>query len=157
MVGLSPVLRCLLSVEDGISRGDATRSAILAWLEEENRKNGGKRSSAGDERRFQCDVLDFLRQSESLDLDSSSIALRSTTIYRQSLFTIFESGLKGNSILPRLKELRAEIEMQLELDMKAHVESLPLKMLLPLLLAMFPAFLILLLGPITQSFMEALK
>ena len=156
MVGLNPVLRCLMSIEDSLIRGDAVRDSLMQWLDQESRGSNHRRSSGG--REFQREILEFLRKTESNETTSfDACVLRCRTLYRQSLFVILMDGLRGNSILPRLRELRNEIEAQLELDMKSHVDSLPLKMLAPLLLCMFPAFLILLLGPITQNFVEALK
>ena len=149
MVGLNPVLNFLITVEESLSRGEAVRDAVLAWL-------GRERTRSHD---FQREVLEFLRKTERIDpsyaFDASD--LRCRTLFRHSLFAILADGMNGSSILPRLRELRIEVEAQLELDMKAHVESLPLKMLVPLLLCMFPAFLILLLGPITRNFVEALQ
>ena len=156
MVGLNPVLKCVMAVEEGISRGDAVREALTQWLANESTRNQlGSRFN----REFQNEVLLFLRNTEIFDGATSVIQTESDhkTIYRRSLFGIIRDGLRGNPVLPQLKELRSEIESQLELDMKSHVESLPLKMLVPLLLAMFPAFLILLLGPITRNFVEALR
>lgn len=150
MVGLNPVLRFVISVEESLCRGEGVRDAILSWI----------RVDCGRSSQFQSEILEFMRKTEAnLETSSDTILseLRGTTIFRQSLMAILYDGMRGNAILPRLRELRAEIEAQLELDMKAHVESLPLKMLWPLLMCMFPAFLILLLGPITRNFVEALR
>ena len=150
MVGLNPVLKCVMTVEEGLARGEAVRGTLLAWLDRDPRSNHV----------FRGEMLEFLRTTENADGENflGGVAqMRFETIYRRSLFDLLADGMLGNPILPRLRELRLEIESQLELDMKAHVESLPLKMLVPLLLVMFPAFLILLLGPITQNFMEALR
>ena len=147
MVRLNPVLSCVMAVEEGVSRGDSVRDALLSWAELETQQDRSGIHS------FEHEVLQFLREAESGVRSSVS----SETIFRQSLFTILLSGLSGHAILPALRELRTDIEGQLELDMKAHVEGLPLKMLVPLLMFMFPAFLILLLGPITQKFMESLR
>ncbi len=157
MVGLNPVLRCLMSIEDSLIRGDAVRDAILSWLDGESRKTSQFASSRDQ---FQMEILEFLRKTEGQNEIGTSFdvsEMRCRTLYRQSLFVVLLDGIRGNSILPRLREVRCEIEAQLELDMKSHVDSLPLKMLVPLLLCMFPAFLILLFGPITQNFVEALK
>lgn len=156
MVGLNPVLKCLMTVEEGISRGDAVRESLTRWLANENSSGGlGSRFN----REFQSEVLLFLRSTEVSEDAKGANQIESDykTIYRRSFFGILRDGLRGNPVSPQLKELRIEIESQLELDMKSHIESLPLKMLVPLLLAMFPAFLILLLGPITRNFVEALR
>jgi hypothetical protein len=151
MVGLNPVLSCLMSIEDSITRGDAVRDALMQWLDREN----SQQNHYG--REFHRELLEFCRKTERRDDNAFEVSnFRCETLFRQSLLTVLLDGFDGNSVLPRLRELRTEVENQLELDMKAHVESLPLKMLVPLLLCMFPAFLILLLGPITQNFMEAL-
>ncbi len=154
MVGLNPVLRCLMSIEDSLIRGDAVRDAVMQWLDGESRRSSQRKVSS--DQLFQREVLDFLRKTEGpTSFDATDVRYR--TLYRESLFVILLDGIRGNSILPTLRELRTEIEAQLELDMKSHVDSLPLKMLVPLLLCMFPAFLILLFGPITQNFVEALR
>lgn len=153
MVGLNPVLHFLMAIEEGVNRGDGIRDIILQYA-------ARSPSRQEDNRRLENQILSFLRRTESSEDARSSAEFNSSasmSIYRESLFSLLVAGLQGNSILPQLRELRAEIEGQLELDMKAHIESLPLKMLIPLLFGMFPAFLILLLGPITQNFLEALK
>ena len=167
MVSLNPVLRCVMAVEEGIARGQSVRDIILRWLDDEMRNSASSFSRSAreteSERSFRENILGFLRQTESAVEKPAGISGHGgnertfQTLYRQSFFLILENGVQGSSILPRLKELRLEIESQLELDMKAHIDSLPLKMLIPLLLCMFPAFLVLLLGPITQSFMETMK
>jgi hypothetical protein len=160
MVGLNPVLRCLMSVEDSLVRGESVRDSIMQWLDRESRQSEAVLREKANEREFQRELLDFLRKTEGLEEINSSFEaadIKCRTVYRSSLLLILMDGLRGSSVLVRLRELRIEIESQLELDMKAHVESLPLKMLVPLLLFMFPAFLILLLGPITRNFVEALK
>ncbi|CAN5605105.1 hypothetical protein BH10BDE1_BH10BDE1_21020 [soil metagenome] len=160
MVDLNPVLRCLLVIEESLARGESVREGINAWLGGEMARAPYSFGEIYDRRAFRDEILDFMRRNESSEADSSRFVRVSSqvqSVYRQSLFLILESGIAGQAILPALKDLRSEIEAQLELDMKAHVESLPLKTLIPLLLCMFPAFLILLLGPITRNFLEVLK
>lgn len=157
MVGVNPVLRCLMYVEEGISRGDSIRDTLIVWID---RETAGRGANSRLHREFQNEILLFLRKTEVEAEKSTQFEmsrLNPKTQYRESLFTILFDGLNGHPVMPRLKELRGEIEAQLELDIKAHIESLPLKMLVPLLFAMFPAFLILLLGPITRNFVEALR
>lgn len=152
MVGLNPVLRFLMAIEEGVNRGDAIRDIVLQYV--------AQPATTRIERTLERQILGFLRSIEQTCESDHAMGDESgdeMSLYRQSLFSLLFVGVQGNSILPQLRELRSEIEAQLELDMKAHIESLPLKMLIPLLLGMFPAFLILLLGPITQNFLEALK
>lgn len=150
MVDMNPLAKCALWMEEGIARGESVRDILLAWYQTE--------SNFSKDAVFNQEILRFLRRIElSGASDANSAEETYRTLYRESFFSILAAGVQGHSILPRLKELRAEIDAQLELDMKAHIEALPLKMLVPLLLCMFPAFLILLLGPITQNLLESLK
>lgn len=159
MVDLNPVLRCLMQVEEGLSRGEAVRDILLSWIDRRNGDLTYQPESSSEDRKLEAEILHLLRQTESdgRDLQGAVHFSSETPVLRQAFFNTLLFGIQGHSVLSRLQELRAEIEQQLELDMKTHVEALPLKMLVPLLLFMFPAFLILLLGPITSNFLEALK
>jgi hypothetical protein len=157
---LNPVLRCLLVVEESIARGESVRDGLLAWLDGERAHVESSFREIELHRGFRDEILEFLRRHERSEADSSGTyepRVRAQSVCRQSLFLIFDAGMAGQPIIPSLKDLRTEMEAQLELDMKTHIESLPLKMLVPLLLCMFPAFLILLLGPITRNYLGALK
>ena len=49
-----------------------------------------------------------------------------------------------------------EVEAAAELELQAHVAQLPLKVLLPLLFFQFPAYLLLLLGPVLRELSRSL-
>ena len=146
-VSSNAVAKCVLFLEERLARGEAVRDALLVWYQTESKTSA--------DATFNREILRFLRQTEMPE--SNFRDERCQTLFREDLFSILAAGVQGQAILTRLKELRTEIEAQLELDMKAHVESLPMKMLIPLLLCMFPAFLVLLLGPITRNLLEALR
>jgi hypothetical protein len=139
------------AIEEGLSRGDSTREILFSYL---SSSSSGERTPA--EIRFREELLAFLRLVEQGSGYDASIA-HQTTSYRRSLFLILEAGMRGETILNRIRDLRTEIDDQLDIDVKAHIESLPFRMLAPLLLLMFPAYLILLFGPITRSFLESLE
>jgi hypothetical protein len=149
MDSMNPVLECIWYVEEGIRRGDSVREALLGWADRSaaHQRNGGRYH-----RDFRLQVLLLLRSMEGL----SSVAPGALPPYRENLFQILLAGFRGEAILGDLKLLKDDIQNQLELDMKSHVETLPFKMLVPLLLFLFPAFLILLFGPITRSFLQSL-
>lgn len=159
MVSVNPVLRCLMQVEDGLSRGEAIRDILLSWMDRASHGSGDGSAVSAEERQLEAEILVLLRHTEAQSHGGGEFPLvgAKPSLLRQAFFNTLLFGIEGHSVLSRLHELRIEIEQQLELDMKAHVDSLPLKMLAPLLLFMFPAFLILLLGPITSNFVEALK
>ena len=77
--------------------------------------------------------------------------------HRRALLLLLEQGLQGQSILDKLIDLEREIEVACEIEVKEDLEILPLKLLFPLLVLQFPAFLLLLVGPLTQKFLNALR
>lgn len=143
MDSLNAVLKLVTSLEDEILRGTAVRTALQATV------------TAVTDPIFKREVLDILRGFEGIH-DVERAVDRASTTLRRAVFQTIVDGDRGQPILARLRELTGEIEAQLELDLKTHVEALPMKMLLPLLLLLFPAFLLLLLGPITHHFLEVL-
>lgn len=71
--------------------------------------------------------------------------------YRRALLLLLDKGLKGLPVLTHLIVLEEEIIQSCELEMETQIQKLPLLIMLPLFLLMFPAYLILLFGPIIQS------
>lgn len=149
MDGMNPVLECVWFVEEGLRRGESVRDALSRWVET---SVGSQRSHGQYSRDFRLQVLGLLRDMEALT-PGEFIGL---SPHRENFFHILLAGFRGEAILADLTVLKADIQNQLELDMKSHVETLPFKMLVPLLLLLFPAFLILLFGPITRSFLQSL-
>jgi len=147
--GVNPVLECIWFIEEGLRRGDSPREALLGWAEVSVASRAGGDCYSRD---FRLQVLQVLRNSE----EPAAREVVSLSPYRESFFQILVAGFSGEAILADLVVLKADVQNQLELDMKSHVETLPFKMLVPLLLFLFPSFLILLFGPITQSFLQSL-
>ena len=77
--------------------------------------------------------------------------------HRRALIEVFATGLAGHAIAPHLESLRTEICSACDLEIKDHLEMLPLKMLAPLLLFQFPAFLLLLFGPLLRHLIQELN
>ena len=75
------------------------------------------------------------------------------SIYQQSLVSILEEGLRGAPIVHALDELEAEMLFEFETQWKAYVERLPTILSIPLLLLFFPAYIVLLFGPLINSFL----
>lgn len=164
MDGMNLVLQCLAAIEEEIFRGRSSHDAALAWLNVENEQT--RRGLRGTHDVYNRTFLDqfatvvrWLEEDQPLEFSRlARLEGRKNELGRQreQLFLLLESGKRGASVLTEWRTLRREVEMQLEMDLKAHVESLPLKMLLPLLFFLFPAFLILLFGPITRAFLSAI-
>ena len=79
------------------------------------------------------------------------IERRFTTHLQKAFLHLVERGLQGQPTLEHLHTLEKEIEMAAQLELEMHLTTLPFKVLLPLLLFQFPAYLILLLGPLLRD------
>jgi hypothetical protein len=77
-----------------------------------------------------------------------------STPLRRAVLDVIERGLAGQPSLEHLQALEEEVERAAQNELDAHISSLPFKVLLPLLLFQFPAFLILLLGPLLRELNE---
>lgn len=146
MEGMSPLLRFVYQLEAGFRRFQDLRAAVLDALEHR----------ADEESPFRSELLRFVGRVESRE-DVRGLIERTASPYRRALYLIILDGFNGQPVFERLSELKADLEDQAELDIESHIDRLPLLMLAPLLLLQFPAFLILLLGPIASHFLEALK
>jgi len=70
---------------------------------------------------------------------------------RKGFLHLIERGCAGQPTLEHLTALEDEIEGAAELELQSHLSQLPFKVLLPLLFFQFPAYLILLLGPVLRN------
>ena len=71
-------------------------------------------------------------------------------LYRRSLLQLLILGMKGQPIYAYLCEMEKELLDLSYSEMELLLAKLPFRLLLPLLLLQFPAFLMLLLGPVLQ-------
>ncbi len=69
----------------------------------------------------------------------------------QSYFEILKEGLRGVPILEKLRDFEGEISESLELELQKAHNKLPYMLMIPLMLFIFPAFLVLILGPILKT------
>lgn len=91
--------------------------------------------------------------SKSRSIQSSNYA----SIYTD-LITILESSVRlGNPIQKQLTEITDQMNCQLEVDLTERTQLLPLKLLLPTMLAIFPATMLLILAPLLPQLMEVMK
>jgi hypothetical protein len=152
-------------IEEAVSRGKSPYDASLAWMAHARRKAGSQLNDQFQDRYARTFLNQFVtvmrwledeRKIEPSEIGRLDPDQKELSRYREQLFQLLESGKKGEPILKEWRSLRLELENQIETDLKAHVESLPFKMLIPLLLLLFPAFLVLLFGPIMQMFLSVI-
>lgn len=145
MEGLAPPLKCLIHIQASLQNGEAVRSSLARYL---------AKLEAADPfghvlRRF----LFAWEQGHDWRLLLRSVS----SSHRRALIEVLASGLSGQSISSSLQGLREEMTGACELEIKDHLEMLPLKMLAPLLLFQFPAFLLLLFGPLLRHLIQELN
>lgn len=73
---------------------------------------------------------------------------------QHAFWELVERGCAGQPSLEALITLELETEKAAQAELDAHIAALPFKVLLPLLFFQFPAYLMLLLGPILRELNE---
>lgn len=145
MEGIAPTLKCLIEIQSAMLNGESIRSGLIAYLQGRPRSD----DCASEVRRF------FFLWEQGQDW--KVVARRVKSPARRALFDLIACGLAGQSVLPQLEELREEIVAASHDEIRHNLEMLPLKMLLPLLLFQFPAFLLLLFGPLLRKLVEEMS
>lgn len=79
------------------------------------------------------------------------------TQLQKSLVEILSHGLAGAPIYEHLLILEQEMTEEFERQWKVYLEGLPAKLSLPLLLFFFPAYIILLFGPLVIQFLQEVQ
>ena len=77
-------------------------------------------------------------------------------VYRRTLWDLIERGLAGEPILNALAALEDEVDRAARAELDLHLAALPFKLLIPLLMFQFPAYLLLLLGPALNELTRSL-
>ncbi|GIL17097.1 MAG: hypothetical protein BroJett040_08480 [Oligoflexia bacterium] len=142
MEGLAPTLKFVLGLRLGLERGDSLRAALQRYLQ-----------CHSDD--FTKKLSQFLSLRDQNRLDSNFFAKISSP-YRRAVLQLVDRGLAGDSILQQVKILEIEIHEVCSAELDAFVAQLPFKVLLPLVLFVFPAFMILLLGPLVLSLLASI-
>ena len=143
MEGLAPPLKCLLDVQLSLDNGASVRSALRSHC----------RTNSDSFARFLSRWLFRFEQGG----DYKGIYSELESPYRRTLLEVFELGLRGEPILERLRELQLEITTACQSEIDAYMSRLPLITMVPLMFLQFPAFVILLVGPILANFLQGLN
>lgn len=98
----------------------------------------------------QFDVLFADQIHRILNKDPLEMSYKLSPLKRAILLTL-EKGLSGQTIYSNILELEAEAIQELTNEMDAHAKKVPMKMLIPLFVFLFPAFSVLLYVLVTQT------
>jgi len=144
MEGLAPPLKCAIEIRTALQNGEPVRAGLMRYLE----------VAGGDD--FASDVRHFIFCWDQ-GQNWRAVIARIKSPHRRALLELVASGFSGQPILNHLSELQSEIEDSVDLEIREYMELLPVKMLIPLLLFQFPAFLILLFGPLLRRLIEEMN
>ncbi len=78
------------------------------------------------------------------------------TYYQRAFWSLVERGARGEPSLEALSALEVEVERAAQSELDEHLAVLPFKVLVPLLFFQFPAYLLLLLGPLLRELQRQL-
>lgn len=140
MENVSPTLRLILSFRYRLEMGESVRTGLLAAL--------------NDEQMPQVIKKDLIRIKNAHDLGQSYVLPqgRAESVFYRHLVHLISRGLAGESILSGLLELEKETFESCVDEMEVYCARLPIIALPPLLFFIFPSIMLLILGPVVQSF-----
>lgn len=141
MESLNPTLKLIWQVKKSVEKGQSVRSGIRNYLQTET--DPWKK------------VLTIWQIKLEQGHDVSDVVQSQKSPYRKQLLMILEKGLKGEAILPILSQLEKETQEKVEMDLEEYTARVPYILLLPLCLFLFPACLILMLGPFILQLMQS--
>lgn len=140
MENVSPTLRLILTFRFRLETGDSVRTGLLAALNDQQTPPEVK--------------MDLMRIKNAHDLGQAYVLPqgRSASVFYRHLVHLISRGLAGESILHGLMELEKETFESCLDEMEVYCARLPIIALPPLLFFIFPAIMLLILGPVVQSF-----
>jgi hypothetical protein len=142
MEHIAPPLQLILNVKRAIESGNSVRSGLLMYVQT-------------DSSEFSQDVSKWVSLMDQ-GLKTTSVIHRQRSQYRRSLLELLERAMHGESVHLFLCQLEIEIIDACHDEIARKLSKLPFLLLAPLLLMQFPAFLMLLFGPLLQNFFHSL-
>jgi hypothetical protein len=139
---IAPPLQLIAHVKRSIETGQSARNGVLNYVRTERSK-------------FAKDVSKWLGHLDQ-GLPTASLLCRQRSQYRRSLLELLERGFRGESIYVYLCQLEQETIEACQDEINRKLAKLPFLLLGPLLLLQFPAFLMLLFGPLLDNFFHSL-
>ena len=141
MVGLAPPLKAVLEIRLLIENGNSVSQSIQIY------------SQSSSEDLFAKEIGVWLfAQSTGREYQNKIF----NTFYRRRLLEVLTYGLKGEPILSALSALEEDLIFMCHENLEQHIQKLPLISLIPLLLFQFPAFFMLLVGPLLLNLLSTL-
>lgn len=143
MVGINPLYKVITDIRTQIEGGVSLKSALTNYLQ---------KNEDGFSLQIRAWFISLQHQA-----DQNCLVEKFTSPYRRVFFQILESGLRGQMIHEALCQLEEEVAFACDQELELALQRLPFKLMVPLLALLFPAYLILLIGPVIQQFLEGFK
>lgn len=140
MESVAPTLELVLHLRTSLEEGEAVVQSLRNFYSPSP---------------LQKEIQLFLSRYQS-GVSAEKLSSEKMSHQRRILFQVIHRGLEGSSILTSLQELQKEIHEKCLIDLESFAATLPLKMMIPLLFFLFPAFAILFLGPLLQDLLGSL-
>lgn len=143
MENINPCLLLCFHLKRSIEKGVSVRLGILEFIRK-------------DKSEFSQQVMTWLTyRDRGAELKAAIAPIQS--MYRKNLLYFADQALSGQSIYTQLCQFEKELIEACEQELQERIQRLPFIMLIPLLLLQFPAFLLLLFGPVLQQLLDSLR
>lgn len=129
-----PLLKALREIKWLIQSGKPMKEALQIYLEGTNDTFAAK-----------------LRENWISKSQNAKASAEFPTYFQNAFWSLISRGCSGQPVLESLESLEAEVALAAEAELDDHLSTLPFKVLIPLLLFQFPAYLLLLLGPMLRE------
>lgn len=139
-------LRLLCEIKMSLEQGKAIHSALKSYRD-----------------KYRDEVSEFLGRWEAqltgnLNLRVQNVAgFDSLRFASRNILLLAERSLRGESILPALREFEADLLKLLHSEAEEHAAKLPVYLTLPLVGLIFPALMLLVLGPFVTDLINGLS
>lgn len=140
MEDIAPTLKLILALRTGLDQGESFRVSLQKYISNERDELA----------RLVATWMACRTQGSCTKLVLAPIK----TPHRKAAFMLLERGLAGESVSSTLARLEEEVLNATTAELEEFVAVLPIKMLIPLLFFQFPAFLVLLFGPLLIQFLN---
>ncbi len=142
MEDIAPPLALLLRVKRSLEKGQPVRQGVLNYI----RHYGDEFSS------LVTQWLGLIHQGK----ETRELIQSIPSFQRRVLLQVLERGLRGEPVYNTLLQLENELVEACQDELSSRIARLPFILVIPLLLFQFPAFLMLLFGPLLQNFFHSL-
>ncbi len=141
MENLNPTLRLIMSLREGLEKGESPRQSLQNFIQTET----GPLAE---------NLKLWWIQLETRSAEPPCFQL---TRSQKATVNLIQRSFQGESIGAGLALLQQEVTEKCENQIEAYVQGLPLRSLLPLIFLIFPAYLLILLGPLVEELIHSIN